>query len=131
MRELNMSCRTACLHCSFSDKELNEYIQEKKRNAGDLPLKNAVSHVGQQQDGTWVLGGNGCISAQGEIIPMEASSYVWIGDIFQGVGVATASQQCKIQLPLTTDPLNELLMMLRDSAEHNFIPTVLMIAGRH
>lgn len=52
MKELNMSYRTACLHCSLSDKELNEYIQEKKRAAGDLPVKSAVSHVGLQKDGT-------------------------------------------------------------------------------
>lgn len=48
MKELNMSYRTACL----SDKELNEYIQEKKHAAGDLPVKSAVSHVGLQKDGT-------------------------------------------------------------------------------
>ena len=125
-----MSYRTACLHCSLSDKELNEYIQEKKRSAGRLPLKNAVSHVGQQDDGTWVLGENGCISAHGESIPMEMSRYVWIGHLYQGVGVA-ATQQCKIQLPLTTDPLKKLLMMLRDSAEHNFVPSVLMLAGKN
>ena len=39
MKELNMSYRNACLLCALSDKELNEYTQEKKRAAGDLPLK--------------------------------------------------------------------------------------------
>ena len=65
-----MSYRNACLHCSLSDKELNEYIQEKMRAAGDLPLKCAVSHVGLQEDGTWVVGENGYFSTQGESIPM-------------------------------------------------------------
>ena len=122
-----MSHRNACLHC---DKELNEYIQEKKRAAGDLPLKCAVSHVGLQEDGTWVLGENGYISTQGDSIPMELSHYVWIGHLYQGVGVA-ANQECKIHFPLTTDTLRALLLMLRDSLEHNFIPSVLMLAGKH
>ena len=101
MKELSVSYRTACLHCSLSDKE---YIQDKKRNAGHLPLKTAVSHVGQQEDGTCVMGENGCFSACGESIPMETSRFVWIGHLYQGVGVA-ANRQCKIELPLTTDPL--------------------------
>ena len=77
-----MSYCNVCLHCSLSDKELNEYIQEKKRAAGDLPLKCAVSHVGLQEDGTWVVGENGYFSTQGESIPMELSHCVCIGHLY-------------------------------------------------
>ena len=130
MKELNISYRTACLYCSLSDKELNEYIQEKKRGAGHLPLKCAVSHVGLQEYGTWVLGENGCFSAQGESIPKEQSHYVWIRHLHQGVGFA-ANQECKIHFPLTIDPLRVLLLMLRDSLGHNFVPSVLLLAGKN
>lgn len=68
-----MSYRSACLHCSLLDKDLSEYIQWKKRNSGELPLKYAVAHVGVQEDGTWVVGENGCISPKGKGIPMEES----------------------------------------------------------
>ena len=129
MRELNISYRVACLHCSLSDKELNEYIQEKKRNSGYLPLKHAVSHVGCQEDGTWVLGANGCISSQGKSISMDSSKHVWIGDIYHGPGVAAESQQCKISLPLSTAPLCKLVGVLETTLEHNFFPCILTMVG--
>ena len=81
MRELNLSYRSACLQCSLSDKEISEYILEKNRNAGHLPLKYAVAHVGHQIDGNWVMSDNCCISKEGHLISIEESQYVWIGDI--------------------------------------------------
>ena len=109
MRELAMSYHSACLHCSLFDKDLSEYIQWKKRNSAHLPLKYAVAHVGVQEDGTWVVGENGCISPKGEIIPIEGSRYIWTSNVYSGVGVADAAQQCKIELPLTSDPLKGVL----------------------
>ena len=101
-----MSYRSACLHCSLYDKDLSEW---KKRNSAHLPLKCAVAHVGVQEDGTWVVGENGCISPKGEIIPIEGSRYIWTSNVYSGVGVADAAQQCKIELPLTSDPLKGVL----------------------
>ena len=129
MRELAMSYRSACLHCSLFDKDLSEYIQWKKRKSGHFPLKYAVAHVGVQEDGTWVVGENGCISPKGESIPIEESRYIWISNVYNGVGVADAAQQCKIELPLTSDPLKSLLDVLRETSQHNFIPSLLLIAG--
>lgn len=130
MKELSLSYRHACLHCTLSDKELSEFIQEKKRSSGHLPIKYAVSHVGLQQDGTWVLGANVCINSHGEKVALEDSSYVWIGDLYQGVGVAASSQQCKIAKTLTTNPLCELIALLEETFQHNFFPCVLMMAGK-
>ncbi len=124
-----MSYRSACLHCSFFDKDLSEYIQWKKRNSGPLPLKYAVAHVGVQEDGTWVVGENGCISPNGKHIPIEESHYIWISNVYNGLGVAAAAQQCKIELPLTSDHLRILLGLLREASQHNFIPSLLLIAG--
>lgn len=55
VKELSASYAHACLTCSFSDKELADCFQHKKRKAGLLPLKYAVSHIGEQEDVTWVL----------------------------------------------------------------------------
>ena len=129
MREL--SYRSACLQCSLSDKEISEYIQEKKQKAGDIPLKAAVAYVGRQLDGTWVLGEGCCISEGGAAISMEDSRYVWIGNMYKGVGVASTSLQCKVELPLTAVPLMVLFDTLRSSMQHNYIPCLLVIAGRY
>lgn len=128
MKELNLSYRTACLHCSLSDKELNEYVQEKKRSFPDLPMKKAVTHVGRQEDDTWVLGENCYISAKGLEIRLESSNHIWIGHLYQGVGVA-ATSPCRIRLPLSNDPLKNLLISLRGMFQHNYIPALLLIAG--
>lgn len=124
-----MSYRSGCLHCSIFDKELSEYIQWKKINSLHLSLKYAVAHVGVQEDGTWVVGENGCVSTKGKSIPIEESQYIWISNLYNGVGVADAAQQCKIELPLTTDPLRSLLGVLRETSQHNCFPNLLLIAG--
>ena len=128
MRELNLSYRSACLHCSFSDKELNEYIQEKKRAIEELPIKRAVTHVGRQPDDTWVLGEHGCISRDGELIPMESSSHIWIGHLYKGVGLASTAK-CQMETPFSTDPLRNVLLTLRDITQQNYVPSILLIAG--
>ena len=33
MRVLNWSSRVGCVQCSFNDKDLNEYVQLKKRRS--------------------------------------------------------------------------------------------------
>ena len=62
---------------------------------------------------------------------MEDSRYVWIGNMYKGVGVASTSLQCKVELLLTTDPLMVLFETLRSSMQHNYIPCLLVIAGRY
>ena len=131
MRELNGSYKIACLQCSVPDKEVAEYIQFKKRNTTSLPVKYAVSHVGLQADGTWVLGRNAYFSEDGEVIPLKRCKHVWIGDILEGNGssVAADTQQCAIQFPISTEPLQHLLLALQQGMQHNFYPSVLTVAG--
>ena len=47
MRVLNWSSRVGCLQCSFNDKDLNEYVQLKKRRSV-LQKKSAVQKIGRQ-----------------------------------------------------------------------------------
>ena len=63
------------LTCSMNDLQLSEYIQRRIRNAGKLPLKYAVSNIGVQGDGTWVLGPNVVLNAVGE--PTDSRFVVW------------------------------------------------------
>lgn len=125
---LNSSYKVACLQCSFTDKELGEFIQYKKRNT-QLPKKFAVTMVGQQPDGSWVMASNIYLSPTGEMINPASSEYVWIGHVYNGPGVASDAQQCQIELPLTTDPLCNLMENLRVSMRHNFMPTVMTMAS--
>ena len=118
-----------CLQCSFTDKELNEFIQFKKMQAQGLPKKYAVHQVGLQSDGTWVMSRNSHFSGRGKVLNAEDSRYIWVGHVFNGPGIAHDSQQCNIELPLSTDPLCFLLDKLKKHTKHNFIPCVMTIAG--
>ena len=129
MKCLNCSYKLACLQCSFTDKEVAEYIQYKKRESPQLPKKYAVKKVGKQPDGTWVFSSIAHLSSAGKQIKIEDSCYIWIGHVFAGHDVASDGDQCSIELPLTTDPLCSLLTTLRDNFEHNFIPCVMTMAA--
>ena len=129
MKCLNLSYKVACLQCSFSDKEVAEYIQHKKRETTSLPKKHAVMKVGRQADGTWVLSSNVYLSSTGQPIAMEESNYIWIGHVFAGQGVAHDTDQCTIELPLTTDPLCALMKTMKLHYGHNFIPSVMTMAS--
>lgn len=128
MRCLNSSYKLACLQCSFTDKELAEFIQFKKTNV-DVQRKKAVKQIGLQPDGSWVMAGNVYLSAAGNSIDVASSQHVWISDLFHGPGIPLASEQCSIELPLSTDPLNALMNALLSHMKHNFMPAVLTLAS--
>ena len=129
MRCLNASYRSACLQCSFSDKELGEYIQHKKRTTTSISRKYAVNRVGRQDDGTWIFAHNVYLSPSGNVIPSEEGKYICIGDLYTGQGVAQQSEECIIEMPLSTDPLCTLVQSLKVHFEHNFIPCILTMAS--
>ena len=129
MKELNNSYKYACLQCSFNDVQLSEYIEYKQRKTETIPVKYAVSHVGVQEDGMWVLGDNTYVNSDGSEVPMEGSKYVWLGSIFKGPGVADDSSCCTISRPLTTAPLRRLMCNRREAMKHTFSPCVLTLAG--
>ena len=91
----------------MNDTQLSEFFQEKKRKTENVSKKHAVSSAGHQPDGTWVLSEDVQVDDNGELIPGEMSSYVWIGHLYQSVNIAGCSKRCSIQLPLTTRPYKD------------------------
>lgn len=130
MKMLNDSYPTAGLTCSMQDHQLSEYLQIKKRNAGKLPEKVAVRNVGQQEDRkTWVFSPDCHISSDGTLIDNSTSPYVWISHLYAGPGVAPRDSACNIELPLSKDPLIELMTKLKDVMRHNFVPSLLVLGA--
>ena len=82
--------------------ELSAFLQYLKRQHHQLPQKYAVSSVGMQPDNTWVLGKDAYFTENGEYLSVADSKHIWIGDMYEGKGVAAQSQQCIIRHPLTT-----------------------------
>ena len=129
MQLINHSFIEGGLTCSFNDYQLSEFIQQKLRKAGKLPVKKAVNAVGQQDDGTWVLGPNLYMNGQGELVDPDLLKYMWVGHLYEGPNIAPQCTACPVELPLTITPLTHLLQHLRVTMKHNFIPAVLLLGS--
>lgn len=88
MQQLNHSFQEGGLTCSFNDFQLAEFIQQKRRKAGKLPILKAVEKVGKQNDGTWVLGPDVYIDAYGTLLDPNQSKYVRVGHLYSGPNIA-------------------------------------------
>lgn len=126
MQQINFSYSEGGLTCSFNDYQLAEFIQHRRRESGQLLVKNAIEHVGRQLDGSWVLGPGLFLDNKGVIQDPSESKYAWIGDLYVGPGIAHHKTACTIYLPLSTRPLQDLYMWAKENMMHNFIPTMLM-----
>ena len=126
MAQINFSHNQGGLTCSFNDYQLSEYIQQRRRTAGRLPIKHAVERVGPQADGSWVLGPSLFFNRQGALLDPDESMYAWLGNVYEGPGIAPQSSACPIKLPLSIEPLRELFTWARENMHQNFIPCMLL-----
>lgn len=117
------------LMCSFTDKEVSEFIQAKKRSCGPLTTKRAVSMVGRQANGSWVLNNNLIVGPDGKEVSIDESPYIWISHLLEGPGLAKPADAINIELPLCTEPLKPLTQALRSILQHNFFPGLLVVGA--
>ena len=138
---LLQSYKAACLACSLNNAQLNEYVQYKKRHSPNLPKLFAVSYVGIQDDGSWVLFHDiltshpqGKVSVNG--IAMFVWGYgaycrhiywdeMWISHVYTGPGIVWEKSECYIEKPLCVDPLWKMKDLLRDTLD--LVPDVLIM----
>ena len=126
MAQLNFSYKFGGLTCSFNDYQLAEFIQQRRRSAGRLPVKIAVENVGPQKDGTWVLGPYLFCDKSGTLLIPDESKYAWIRHLYEGHGIAHQSSACSVNLPPSIDPLRQLYAWAKLNMQHNFIPCMLL-----
>lgn len=128
MQQINSS-HEGGLTCSFNDYQLAEFIQILQRRSGALPIKKAVEHVGIQDDGTWIFGPDRFFDGSGRLQDPSESQYAWIGNMYEGPGIAHASAACSIPLPLSVNPLVDLYTWLEINMQHNFVPSMLVMGS--
>ena len=126
MKVLNRSYRKGCLQCSMVDRELNEFLQFKRRKM-IITKKNAGELIGKRKNGCWILGNGVYISPTG--MEISSSEYVWISHIFEGHGVPKLESACSITLPLSTVRLKPFIEILSETLKHNFIPGLLTLGS--
>ena len=126
--DINASCEGG-LSCSFTDKEMVQFWQFKKRNTGAVPKKKVVSTIGEQSDNqTWILSKNLYINEDGNQIDSANSPYIWISLMLQGKGIAPNCEAIVIPKMLSTDGLHPLLDALHKVMKQNF-PAALVVLG--
>ena len=129
MKMINDSFLTGGLTCSFQDQQLSEFVQIKRRMANQIPTKKAVKVVGPQNTDLWVLGPDIYINNKGKQISSEESDYIWFSHLYNGPGVAPNTSACLISLPLSSEPLVDLLDKLQSIMKRNFFPAVFTLAA--
>ena len=132
---------------SLTDKMLNSYLMKmitstfREEGENQKYSLEAASCIGRQPKSTvWVLNSSVQINEDGNLIPKEEQSYVWITDKLAALrGLDSGEQlssflanpelQHHIELPLSANSLNAALQLLRKMMGSNFIPSVFTLAA--
>lgn len=111
--------------CTFSDKEMAEYIRHKKttfHSNNPSGIKKAVSIIGKQLcSNVYMLGPNAIFDNSGNLIDVDECGVVGVSDIVSGQGVASCSSVCDIVTPPTV-ALSELFELIPKVFKHNAVP---------
>lgn len=130
---LSKSFGSGGLMCTFSEKEMAEYVKHKKtmfHNNNPHGIKKAVSVIGKQPHANiYVLGPNATFDESGNLLGLDECDVVWVSDMVSGAGVASYSLVCDVITPPSTAPLNELFNLIPRVFKHNTIPAVLMLGA--
>ena len=135
INQLSYSFGSGGLACSFTDKELTQYISWKRRifhkdeSAVD---KEGVLQLGRQPCGKiWILSQDCFISREGQITINH--DYVWLkssapfGNPSKEINLEEIA--CNVKKPLNTMALPSLIMILEKCLEHNFLSGLLFIGA--
>ena len=132
MGQINHSFGSGGMTSSLDNTQITEYIQYVQRaHNGPLPIKKAVLLTGRQSDGSWVLNAETFISSNGHFMSPSDSPFVWLDKdlVYEHNKIVTADICPTIVLPLSSQPLCDLFLLMESITKHNFIPTILVIAG--
>lgn len=132
MSQLNYSFGSGGMTCGLDNVQLVEYFQHLQRtNSEPLPIKKAVLCTGMQPNGSCIVNEKLFISAEGILIDPKESPYVWLNKdfVYDGDKIKCADISPMIPVPLSINPLAELITTLEIICKHNFLPTLTVIAG--
>ena len=118
--------------CGLDHVQLIDYFQHLQRSTHEpLPINKAVLCTGMQPDGSCIVNDTIFISPDGVLINSEDSPYVWLNKyfVYDGDKIKSADTSPKIPLPLSSNPLTELITTLEVICKHNFLPALTVVAG--
>ena len=133
---------------SITDKMLNSYLMKmitntfKEGNSAEKRSLEAAICIGRQpMSKVWVLNSTIQINQDGIVIVPDQQLYIWISDkiaSLRGLHVDNSEQlaflanselQHQVRLPLSSEPLQSILELLRNMMGSNFMPAVITLAA--
>ena len=103
MTKLNNSFGSGGMTLALNEAQFSQFFQFLKHNISCLPKVKAVSHVGEQKDGVWVLNKSTQMNEAGEVIPEASQQYVWLEEAFTeknaSISLSQLISEAKIPTP--------------------------------
>ena len=82
LSQLNNSFGSGGMSLAFNDAQFSSFIQYlKQESMGSLTIRKAVGIIGRQSDNVWVLGPDIQIDVDGNVIPPNERSHLWMDAI--------------------------------------------------
>ena len=132
MSHINHSFGNGGMTSVLDNVQIVQYIQYLQcTHVGPMPIKKPVLLTGRQPNGTWVFNSRSFVSLDGEAISPTDSTLVWLDKdlIYENDKIRSGDISPNISLPLSTSALHELISMIESITKHNFVPSLLVIAG--
>lgn len=134
MAGINNSFGSGGMSLAFPDVQFASFIQFLKAESKErLVIQKAVSVIGKQpcKQPVWVLGDDMQINSDGCKILTEEQTHVWLSCMIaeQLGNISPKEVLPEICVPLDTAILGTVLEKIRRVMQHNFFPSVLVIAG--
>lgn len=134
IQQLNNSYQSGGLSCSFSDKELVQFINWKKKLYAKEGIirKQGVMRLGKQPCGKiWVISPNLFLDEDGKETTQH--DYVWMTNLVAFINtpkeILLEEVTCDIILPLDTSIFSKLIVSLKLCLCHNFFSGLLVLGG--
>lgn len=132
MEILNHSFGSGGMTCGVDQNALPYFIQSLKRQCKEqLPTKKAVLRPGKQENGLFYLNEGVCVDEDGRLVQSPGNEYVWLKKelVSENDKMLVSDIIPHINLPLSTSCLRGLISQLEACLKHNFIPSLMVIAG--
>ena len=131
LSQLNNSFGSGGMSLAFNDAQFSSFIQYlKQESMGSLTIRKAVGIIGRQSYNVWVLGPDIQIDVDGNVIPPNERSHLWMDAIIHDGLCSVAPEEV---LPVLLAPFRPdtsfLHTLVEDIREHNFFPSLLMAGG--
>ena len=128
MEILNHSFGSGGMTCGLDQNALPYFVQSLKRRCKEqLPTKSC-SAAGKQENGLFYLNEGVCVDEDGCLVQSPGNEYVWLKKelVSENDKMLVSDIIPHINLPLSTSCLGGLV---EACLKHNFIPSLMVIAG--